>query len=65
MTTETKFTTERLDRLGIAAGTCQEIGLIEEINQQIGPSEQKMSYGEGVQAMVPSPRLPMIANCIP
>ena len=52
METETQLTTERIDHLGIVAGICQEIGLIEEIDRQIGPSEQKVSCGEGVQAMV-------------
>ena len=52
MDTETQLTTERIDHLGIVAGICQEIGLIEEIDRQIGPSEQKVSCGEGVQAMV-------------
>jgi hypothetical protein len=40
------------DHLGIAAGICQEIGLIEEIDQQVEPSEQKVSVGQGVQVMV-------------
>ena len=34
------------------AGICQEIGLIEEIDRPVLPSEQKVSVGQGVQAMV-------------
>jgi len=40
-----------MDHLGIVAGICQEIGLIEEIDQQIGPNEQKVSCGQGTQGM--------------
>jgi transposase len=52
MNLETRYKTERIDHLGIVAGICQEIGLIEEIDRQVGPSEQKVSCGQGVQAMV-------------
>lgn len=52
MNPETRYETQRIDHLGIAAGICQEIGLIEEIDRQVGPSEQKVSVGQGVQAMV-------------
>lgn len=48
----TRYKTERIDHLGIVAGICQEIGLIEEIDRQVGPSEQKVSVGQGTQAMV-------------
>ncbi len=41
-----------MDHLGIVAGICQEIGLIEEIDRQVGPSEQKVSVGQGTQAMI-------------
>jgi hypothetical protein len=39
MNPETRYETERIDHLGIVAGICQEIGLIEEIDRQVGPSE--------------------------
>ena len=52
MDPETCYETQRMDHLGIVAGICQEIGLIEEINRQVGPSEQKVSVGQGTQAMV-------------
>jgi hypothetical protein len=52
MNPETHVETRRIDHLGIVAGTCQEIGLIEEIDGQVGRSEQKVSVGQGTQAMV-------------
>ncbi len=52
MDPETRYETQRIDHLGIVAGICNEIGLIEEINVQVGISEQKVSCGPGVQAMV-------------
>jgi transposase len=52
MNPETRYETQRIDHLGIVAGICQEIGLIEEIDRQVGPSEQKVSVGHGTQAMV-------------
>lgn len=52
MNPEIRYETQRIDHLGIVAGICNEIGLIEEIDQQVGASEQKVSCGQGVQAMV-------------
>jgi transposase len=52
MSTEQRFETKRLDHLGIVAGICHEIGLIEAIDQAVGPSERKVSCGAAVQAMV-------------
>lgn len=52
MNPETRYETQRIDHLGIVAGSCREIGLIEEIDRQVGASEQKVSCGQGVQAMV-------------
>ena len=52
MNPETRYETQRIDHLGIVAGICQEIGLIEEIDRQVGLSEQKVSVGQGTQAMV-------------
>ena len=52
MDLETRYETQRIDHLGIVAGICQEIGLIEEIDRQVGPNEQKVSVGQGTQAMV-------------
>jgi transposase len=47
-----EYTTQRLDHLGIVAGICQEIGLQEQINQALGESRRKVSYGAAVQAMI-------------
>jgi hypothetical protein len=44
--------TQRLDHLGIVAGICNQIGLIEQIDQQVGPNKRKISVGQAVQAMV-------------
>ena len=52
MSTEQSFETKRIDHLGIVAGICHEIGLIETINQAVGPSERRVSCGAAVQAMV-------------
>lgn len=52
MNPETRYETQRMDHLGIVAGICQEIGLIEEIDRHVGPSEQKVSVGQETQAMV-------------
>jgi hypothetical protein len=52
MEPETKYHTDRIDHHGIVAGICQEIGLIEEIDRQVGSSEQKVGCAQGTQAMV-------------
>jgi len=46
------YTTQRLDHLGIVAGICREIGLAEQIDRIVGPTERQVSVGEAVQAMV-------------
>ncbi len=46
------ITTQRLDHLGIVAGVCQEIELIQRIDVQVGLSRRHVSVGEAVQAMV-------------
>jgi transposase len=52
MNAEARYETQRIDHLGIVAGICREIGLIEEIDRQVAPNEQKVSVGQGIQAMV-------------
>jgi len=52
MKIEERYETKRLDHLGIVAGICQEIGLIEKVNKIVGRSERKVSCGAAVQAMV-------------
>lgn len=47
-----RYETRRIDHLGIVAGVCWEIGLIEQIDQQVGTSERKVSCGQAVQALV-------------
>ncbi len=47
-----EYTTHRLDHLGIMAGICREIGLAEQIDRIVGPTERQVSVGEAVQAMV-------------
>jgi transposase len=49
---EITYNTQRLDHLGIVAGICQQIGLIEQIDRYVGVTERKVSVGEAVQAMV-------------
>ena len=43
---------QRLDHLGIVAGICHEMGLIERIDGQIGETGRKVSVGQAVQAMI-------------
>jgi transposase len=52
MDTEQSFETKRIDHLGIVAGICKEIELIESIDRVVGRSERKVSCGQAVQAMV-------------
>jgi len=41
-----------MDHLGIVAGVCQEIDLIEGIDDWVGPRKRKVTVGQAVQAMV-------------
>ena len=43
---------QRLDHLGILAGICDEIGLVEMIDAQIKDTGRKISVGVGVKAMI-------------
>lgn len=52
MSAKTSYETQRIDHLGIVAGVCQEIGLIETIDRQVKTSGRKVSCGQGTQAMV-------------
>jgi len=52
MSTEAEYETQRIDHLGIVAGVCQEISLIEQIDRQVKASGRKVSCGKGVQAMI-------------
>ncbi len=46
------YRSERLDHLGIVAGICRRIGLIEQVDEIVGRTERKVSVGQAVQAMV-------------
>lgn len=49
----TEYTTERIDHLGIVAGICKRINLIQIIDESIlMPTGRKVSCGQAVQAMV-------------
>jgi transposase len=52
MSTKPTYETQRIDHLGIVAGICQEINLIERIDTQVKSSGRKVSCGQGTQAMV-------------
>lgn len=52
MNAEQTYGTQRIDHLGIVAGVCQEISLIEQIDGQVKASERKVSCGKGTQAMI-------------
>ena len=49
---KTSYSTQRLDHLGIVAGICRQIGLIEQIDAFVGPTERNVSVGEASQAMI-------------
>ncbi len=50
--TEPIVSTKRLDHLGIIAGLCDEIGLVELIDKYVGPTGRKVSVGLAVKAMI-------------
>jgi len=52
MSTKPTYETQRIDHLGIVAGICQEISLIEQIDTQVKSSDRKVSCGRGAQAMI-------------
>lgn len=47
-----QYSTQTLDHLGIVAGVCQQIGLIEQIDARVPATGRKVSVGQAVQAMV-------------
>jgi transposase len=47
-----RYETRRIDHLGIVAGICREIGLIEQVDPRMKTSERKVSCGKAVQALV-------------
>jgi hypothetical protein len=50
---------ENLDHLGIVAGIIDKIGIVELIDEQVGQhSQQKVSTGQAVKAMILNRHLP-------
>lgn len=47
-----KYTTKVMNHLGIVAGICNEIQLIESIDKLIPAPKRKVSIGQAVQSMV-------------
>src|SRR5579859_352467 len=47
-----EISTQQIDHLGIVAGICQQIDLIGQIDQLVGPNGRKVSVGQAIQAMV-------------
>lgn len=45
MAEQTTYSTERLDHLGIVAGVCHEIELIEQVDRLVGEDDRKVSVG--------------------
>lgn len=52
MAEQTTYHSERLDHLGIVAGVCHEIDLIERVDRLVGADDRKVSVGQAVQALV-------------
>jgi DNA-binding transcriptional LysR family regulator len=52
MTTAESYLNERLDRLGIVAGVCQEIGLAAWLDGQAPGNRQQVSVGTATVAMI-------------
>src|SRR5438552_10394717 len=52
MQADEQYRNERLDHLGIVAGVCREIGLVEWLDRQAGPKRNLVSIGTAIMAMV-------------
>lgn len=50
--TQSTFVTQSIDHLGIVAGICHQIGLVETIDTFIGQTKRKVSVGQAVMAMI-------------
>jgi transposase len=50
--TEITYRTERLDHLGIVAGICDEIELVEQIDHLVPAPRRQVSLGQAVKAMI-------------
>jgi len=49
---EVKYTTQRLDHLGIVAGICDEIGLVGQIDRLVPAPRRQVSVGQAVKAII-------------
>lgn len=49
---EELLSSKRLDHLGIVAGICEQIDLVEQIDGYVGPTERRVTVGEATEAMV-------------
>ena len=52
MQADEEYQNERLDHLGIVAGVCREIGLVEWLDQRAGPKRNLVSMGTATMAMI-------------
>jgi transposase len=52
MSAKPTYETQRIDHLGIVAGICQEISLVEKVDAQVKASDRKVSCGKGTQATI-------------
>src|SRR5437588_2553151 len=52
MQADEEYQNERLDHLGIVAGVCREIGLVEWLDRQAGEKRNLVSIGTATMAMV-------------
>ena len=52
MQADEEYRNERLDHLGIVAGVCREIGLVEWLDQRAGPKRNLVSMGTATMAMI-------------
>lgn len=52
MSAKPTYETQRIDHLGIVAGICQEISLIETVDAMVKVSDRKVSCGQGTQAII-------------
>ncbi|RME12964.1 MAG: IS1634 family transposase, partial [Ardenticatenia bacterium] len=50
--TDVTYTTQRLDHLGIVAGICDEIGVVEHINRLVPAPRRQVSIGHVVKALI-------------
>ncbi|MCD6506831.1 DUF4277 domain-containing protein [Candidatus Poribacteria bacterium] len=47
-----RYSTQRIDHLGIVAGICKEIDLSGQIDEMIGPTCRKVTVGEATEGMI-------------